>query len=305
MRGMRSGRLRVRGQWRRRLRKARRAGVVMVALAMLPMLMGASSATGQAPMPTLAEIRADVVRLMDWVTGRTPPTSAVPRQQAGKAPGRQRQVPAAVTRAVARARGHVPGKGPGQLPAYAFPAAKVKRHVTGLADPGGPASFSRATSHLVPSGSTATTSLYRNADGSYTRLESPTAVGAGSGTLTFSGLSRARVKKGTHVTSASLRVRETWTGRCPVSAAVNVSDASGQRVGGWVGKPPAAACGTRARGGWVTVPVSAAELREIGSGAGVRLTVTATPAAASPATPAVSRPSAAPAASVFAGSRAV
>jgi hypothetical protein len=45
------------------------------------MLMGASSATGKAPMPTLAGIRGDVVRLVDWVTGRTPPKPPVPRQQ--------------------------------------------------------------------------------------------------------------------------------------------------------------------------------------------------------------------------------
>ena len=65
MRGMPSRRLQVRGQWRRRSRAARRAGVVMLALVMLPMLMGASSASGRAPMPTLAGIRADVVRLVD------------------------------------------------------------------------------------------------------------------------------------------------------------------------------------------------------------------------------------------------
>src|SRR5262252_8591130 len=106
MRGMRSGRLWVRGQRRRRLRAARRALVVM-----LPMLMGAGSASGQAPMPTAAGIRAAIVRLADWVTGRTPPKPPVPQQLAGKAPGPQHQVPAAVTRAVARARGHAPGKG--------------------------------------------------------------------------------------------------------------------------------------------------------------------------------------------------
>ena len=239
MRGFRSaGRFQVRGDGDGA--SGSRAGPASssLALVMLPMLMGAGSASGQAPMPTVAGIRGAVVRLADWVTGRTPPKPGVPEQQAGKAPGKQHQVPAAVTRAVARAPGRAPGKGAGQLPAYTFPAAKVKRHVTGAADLGGAGSFSPATSKLVPSGTTATSELYRNADGSYTRLEYPAAVnrrdasgawvpigtasaggassgqpaagsggGAAAGTLAFSGPSGVGVK-GTHVTSASLLVRE-------------------------------------------------------------------------------------------------
>jgi RHS repeat-associated protein len=122
----------------------------MLALVMLPMLMGAGSASGQAPMPTAAGIRDAIVRLADWVTGRTPPKPPVPRQLAGKAPGRQHQVPAAVTRAVARAHGRAPGKGPGQLPAYAYPAAKVKRHVTGVVGLGGANSYNAMTSKPAP-----------------------------------------------------------------------------------------------------------------------------------------------------------
>jgi RHS repeat-associated protein len=282
MRGMPSGRLRVRGQRRRRLRAAHRAGIVTLALVMLPMLMGAGSAGGQAPMPTLAGIRGAIVRLADWVAGRTPPKPPVPRQLAGKAPGRQHQVPAAVTRAVARARGHAPGRGPGQLPAYAYPAARVSRHVTGVADLGGAGSYDPATSKLVPSRATAASKLYRNADGSYTRLEYPAAAGHVSdpGTLAFSGPAGVGVK-GTHVTFASLQVLETWAGGCPSLELVNVSDSSGRQVGYWAGKPPASACGTGSRGSWVSVPVSGTGLRELSSRPGIRLTVAA--AAVAPA----------------------
>jgi len=170
----------------RGFRSARRVGVVVLVLAMLPTLMGARSTSEHTPMPTVAGIRAAVVRLADWVTGRTAPKPSVPQQQAGKAPGKQNQVPAAVTRAVARAEGHRPGEGPGQLPAYVAHGAKVKGYVTGAADLGGTDSFSTASSRLVPSGATATSELYRNADGSYTRLEN---LGAVQGTLTFSAQS--------------------------------------------------------------------------------------------------------------------
>ncbi len=192
-----------------------------------------------------------------------------------------------MTRAVARATGHAPGKGPGQLPMYAFPAAKVKQHVTGLADLGGPGSYNPATSTLVPSGTTATSQLYRNADGSYTRLESATGT-TGAGTLTFSGPAGVGVPR-TRVTSASLQVLETWAGQCPATATVDVTDASGSQVGHWAGKPPASACGNGSAGGWVSVPVSAAGLRALNSQAGAQLTVTPlsppAPAAVTPAAP--------------------
>jgi Domain of unknown function (DUF6531) len=253
---------------------------------------------GPAPLPTAAGIRGAVVHLVDWVTGNSAPAPRVPVQQAGKAPARQRQVPAAVTRAVARAGGHAAGRGAGQLPAYTFPAAKVKAHVTGLADLGGASSFNPATSTLVPSGATAASKLYRNADGSYTRLEYP---GAGSGqaaALAFSGPSGVGVK-GTHVTSASLEVLEAWTAGCPATAMVTVTDASGRQAGRWTGKPPASACGSASNGGWISVPVSGAELQALSSQPGAQLAVAVTPAAASPAA-ASQPPSAAPAASASA-----
>ena len=272
-----TGRFRARGG--RRLRRARRLGVLALAVVMIPSLMGAGTASGQAPVPTAAGIRGAVVHLMDWVTGKTPPRPGVPQQAAGKAPGNQTQVPAAVTRAVARATGRARARGAGQLPAYAFPAAKVRQHVTGTAGLGGPASYSPATSTPIPSGSSAASSLYRNADGSYTRLESPTGA-SGPGTLTFSGPSGVGVKS-TYVTSASLQVLETWPGQCPATATVNVTDASGRQVGHWAGKPPASACGNGSGGGWVSVPISAAGLRTLGSQADAQLTVTPFSAAAS------------------------
>jgi RHS repeat-associated protein len=290
----------------------------MLSVAMLPLLMGASSAGRPAPMPTAAGIRSAVVRLADWVSGQTPPKPVVPRQAAGKVPGKQHQVPVAVTRAVARAEGRAPGKGAGQLPPYAVHAAKVKRYATAAGGRGGPGSFSATSSGLVPSGATATSDLYRNADGSYTRLEYPTPVnrqaasgqwipigtaaadGPGAttarGTLAFPGPAGVGVK-GTHVTSASLRVLETWTGQCPASASVNVSDSSGQQVGRWAGRPAASACGTHPNGSWISVPISAAGLRALNSRSGGNLTVTSTPTAIPSASAAISStPAATPAA---------
>src|SRR5579864_5375364 len=107
--------------------RLRRVGVVVLVLAMLPALMGAKSTGAHTPMPNVAGIRGALVSLADWVTGRSAPKPKVPQQEAGKAPGEQHQVPAAVTRAVERALGRAAGKGPGQLPAYAAPAAKVGR----------------------------------------------------------------------------------------------------------------------------------------------------------------------------------
>ena len=90
-----------------------------------------------------------------------------PRQQAGTAAGRPHDVPAAVTRAVAHARGHRPGKGRGQLPMYRVHRPKVRKFTTGAAL--GVGHFNARTSTLIGSKSTATTDWYRNADGTYTR----------------------------------------------------------------------------------------------------------------------------------------
>ena len=91
--------------------RLRRLCAVVVTFAMLPLLMGARAPGEHTPMPTIAGIRGTIVRAVDWLTDThtSVPKPAVPKQQAGKAPGKQHQVPAAVTRAVARAQGHAPG----------------------------------------------------------------------------------------------------------------------------------------------------------------------------------------------------
>ena len=254
-----------------RFTSAWRGGIVVLVLALLPMVTGVGTADGQTATPHPAGI------------GTSAPRPSVPKQQAGTAPGKQAQVPAAVTRAVARAQGHAPGQGAGQRPADTVPAAKVGQHVTGPADPGGANSYSPVTSKPVASGSTATSKLYQNADSSYTRLDSP-APGFGTGPLTFA--SAGVGVKGTHVTSAALRVPVAWTGTCPVAATVNVTDASGQRVGHWAGKPPASACGSGATGGSVSVTINAADLKALDSRPDTTLTVTTTPTATQPAPPA-------------------
>ena len=59
------------------------------------------------------------------------------------------------------------GRGPGQLPAFAVHGPQARTFVTGTAP--GRDTFNPATSKIVASSSTATSDLYRNADGSYTR----------------------------------------------------------------------------------------------------------------------------------------
>ena len=288
----------------RRFRLVRKVGTVLAVLVLPPLLMGAGMPSGHAPLPTAAGVHGAVVRLVDLVTGKQPPKTPVPAQQKWPTPGNQRQATASAGRNVARAEGYKPGQGKGQLPAYTFPAAKVKRYVTGSADPGTVASYKPATSTLVTSGSTAASKLYKNADGSYTRLESPAA--AGPGQATFAPLAGTGVK-GTNVTSVALRVDESWAGGCPSTATVSVSDAAGQNVGRWSGRLSAPGCGASAPGGWVTVPLTGAGVKALSAKAGARLTVTATaanpaaPAAASPVTPASTAPLAAPAGTVAAG----
>ncbi len=142
-----------------------RAGARLATLALLvPLAMPAAGAGGQQPRFPLAPARPAIARLVDWLTGQSSPAPAVPRQQAGTAAGKAHSVPAAVTRAVANATGRRPGEGHGQLPAYAAhgPAA---HSFTTRAVPG----FDPKTSTLVTSATSATSDLYKNAGGSYTR----------------------------------------------------------------------------------------------------------------------------------------
>jgi RHS repeat-associated protein len=149
---------------RRLARRAARA-VLLALVVWLPLSAAAPAAAAAGPRWPSVSLGG----LRVWLAGpgRLPP---VPRQETGIAPGRQHQVPAAVTRAVAHAAGRAPGRGLGQLPAYAPHGPAGKPFVTGPDVGNGSASFSPATSKLVAGASTATSDLYRNADGSYTRL---------------------------------------------------------------------------------------------------------------------------------------
>ena len=122
----------------------------------------ASAAPLAWPLPKLSALRS-------WLAGPGP-SPRVPRQEAGTAAGRPHQVPAAVTRAVAKAAGRTPRKGPGQLPPYAPHNPAPKKFTTGFDTVDASVNFSPTVSHLVPGGSTATSDLYRNPGGSYTRL---------------------------------------------------------------------------------------------------------------------------------------
>ncbi len=103
----------------------------------------------------------------DWLTKGTP-ALALPAQQTGTARGLHHYVPASAT-AGHRDRGHRPGRGHGQLPAFRRhgPASATTKTRPFIGN--GAHSFNPATSKPLMSRATATSTLYRNADGSYTR----------------------------------------------------------------------------------------------------------------------------------------
>ena len=134
------GRVRLgRPRWGRGLLQARLVGIVVFALVMPPSSSSGGSSNGRWPLPAAAGVRADAVRLADWVMGKTPAKPVAPAQASGSVPDGQHPVPTSVTRAITRATGYKPSKGAGGLPAYTLAAAKVTQHVTGSADVGGPA----------------------------------------------------------------------------------------------------------------------------------------------------------------------
>ncbi len=118
--------------------------------------------------PSAGSVRSGIVRLADFVSGQSSPAPTVPVQQAGTAPAHPGQVPASVTRAVARAQGSAPFTVPGVLPAYEVHTPTVKETTTGPEAGGAGSEFNAATSVLVQSGTSATTDLYQNVDGTYT-----------------------------------------------------------------------------------------------------------------------------------------
>jgi hypothetical protein len=145
----------------------------MLAMSM-PLMTFGPGTVKQLRLPSAAAVRSSVYHLVDWLAGRHAPTPRTPVQETGTAAGRPHQVPASVTQAVSRAAGHAPGTGPGQLPAYSPHAAAAHQDTTGPAP--GTSTFDPATSKLVTSATTASSDLYQNADGSYTRIVSSAPV---------------------------------------------------------------------------------------------------------------------------------
>jgi RHS repeat-associated protein len=96
---------------------------------------------------------------------------ALPRQTSGTAAGRGGDVSGAATRA-GKGTGHAPGKGVGELPAYA-PAAKLPAPGMSAAVQKG---YDAKTSKIAPSRSTRFATWYQNADGSLTERISQTPV---------------------------------------------------------------------------------------------------------------------------------
>jgi RHS repeat-associated protein len=94
----------------------------------------------------------------------------IPHQQGGTAAGRSHRASAASTRA-GRGAGHKPGKAPGELDAY-HPYAKVSKSGRSAVVGG----FSAKTSRRDAAKSTATATVYDNADGTHTRQVALTPV---------------------------------------------------------------------------------------------------------------------------------
>ena len=117
-----------------------------------------------------------------WLTQR-PAHVAVPVQRTGTAAGKPHAVPAAATRA-ARGSGQPPGRGAGQLPPFALHAPIQHPTATGTAVGDGSQGFDSRTSVLQPAQSQPGSALYRNADGTSTRLlTASSATSGGSGAV--------------------------------------------------------------------------------------------------------------------------
>jgi YD repeat-containing protein len=138
-----------------------------MAVSMPLMLSGVAgaSAPGHVHLPSATSVRATVDHLVDDLLGRHAPVPTVPRQASGTAAGKPHSVPAAVTRAVENAVGREAGKGRGQVAPYESHEPAARRFTTGPATGG----FNPKTSKPVASATTASSDLYRNADGSYTQ----------------------------------------------------------------------------------------------------------------------------------------
>ena len=129
-----------------------------------------SGAGGQhVTVPAAGSVRSGLVRLAGWMAGDSAPALVLPRQQAGTAAGKPHIVPLSATRGLKHTTGRAPGTGAGQLPPWAAHGPSGAPGGTYTSRPA-LAGFDPATSTQVASGTTATSDLYRNADGSYTRM---------------------------------------------------------------------------------------------------------------------------------------
>ncbi|GAA1722955.1 hypothetical protein GCM10009765_83670 [Fodinicola feengrottensis] len=109
---------------------------------------------------------------LTWLTGGpVAKWGNLPVQPTGTAAGKSHLVPASATKAN-RGTGRPPGHGKGELPAYSPLAKKTPVGPSGH----GPGRFDAKTSKRVATKSTATSTYFQNADGSYTRRlsEQPT-----------------------------------------------------------------------------------------------------------------------------------
>src|SRR6266566_3192607 len=106
-------------------------------------------------------------RVWSWLAGASP-SLRLPVQETGTARGKGHSVPASATRA-GRGNGRRPGRGAGQLPPFTLHARGVRASSSGPGSGDGSRSFNPLTSRPVPARSSATSTLFRNADGTYTR----------------------------------------------------------------------------------------------------------------------------------------
>ncbi|MFI8351531.1 hypothetical protein, partial [Streptomyces sp. NPDC085596] len=135
------------------------AVVVLAALALTLTTQDAMAQGATLGRPSLSGLRGFVTSLM----AGDPRWGGVPSQRAGTAAGRRHQVPAAATRA-GRGVGHPQGRGKGELPAYTpYKSRRAAGRSTSLHG------FNARTSKRVDGKSTAHSTYYRNADGSFSR----------------------------------------------------------------------------------------------------------------------------------------
>lgn len=133
--------------------------VAFVAMALL--LTTEQAAADGATLPALSMPRLSWEGLASW--WKDPTWGHIPRQRGGSAAGLSHRASAAATRA-GKGAGHAPGKGKGELDAY-HPYAKASK-----AGPSAAAgSFSAKTSRRNAAKSSATDSVFDNADGTTTR----------------------------------------------------------------------------------------------------------------------------------------